>query len=186
MAGEQLHGGGQILDVGCGGGWLLDDLSQRGVAAERLHGADLIESRVEAARKRVPGADIRFADARALPFEDGRFDSVTLLTTLSSMPESSIGPALKETRRVLSPSGVVLCYEPRIANPFNRSTVTISPEILEHSLGPAASAAALTGFPPLARRLGRLTPRLYPALARLAPTHRITIHEPGAVPRRPG
>jgi ubiquinone/menaquinone biosynthesis C-methylase UbiE len=184
LAGERLESGGDVLDVGCGGGWLLAELGRTGVAAERLHGVDLIAARVDAARSRVPEADVRLADARKLPYEDGRFELVTLLTTLSSMPnEDSVTRALKEAARVSSPTGVVLCYEPRVPNPFNRSTTRISGASLAESLGPAVTDQALTGFPPIARRLGPLTGRVYPVLASLAPTHRLTAHEPGAAQR---
>ncbi|HEY6551050.1 MAG TPA: class I SAM-dependent methyltransferase [Solirubrobacterales bacterium] len=185
LAEEPLKRGGEILDVGCGSGRLLAEFAARGVEQGHLHGVDLIESRLAAARMRVPDAEIRFADARSLPFEDGRFELVTLLTTLSSMQgEDSIGEALGEVSRVVSATGIVLCYEPRISNPLNQETVTVSSRALSTALGPAVDSRTLTGFPPLARRLGPLTSRLYPILARLAPTHRITVHESGGA-RRP-
>jgi 2-polyprenyl-3-methyl-5-hydroxy-6-metoxy-1,4-benzoquinol methylase len=60
---------GQLLDVGCGAGWLLGELADGGVAQERLHGVEQIESRIAAARRALPRADIRRGDARHLPFE---------------------------------------------------------------------------------------------------------------------
>jgi SAM-dependent methyltransferase len=187
MGEQPLVGSGEILDIGCGSGWLLAELAARGIEGRRLHGVDLIEARVAAARERVPGPDVRLADARSLPFEDGRFELIAMLTTLSSVPgEESVAAVLREARRTLSPSGVVLCYEPWLPNPFNRDTATISTAALSASLGPASDLRRLTGFPPLARRLGPLAPRLYPALARLAPTHRLTAHRPGGAPRPRG
>lgn len=174
LSGARLGGDGQILDVGCGGGWLLSELARRGVDQRRLHGVDLLEERVEAARERLPEADIRLADAGALPHPDGEFELVTLLTCLSSMPDrDAVAGALAEARRVLVPGGLVLCYEPRIANPFNRATLHVSAPMLRSVLGPESASLLLTGFPPVARRLGRLTPQLYPWLSRLAPTHRL-------------
>lgn len=182
LAEEPLRGDGKILDVGCGSGWLLAELASRGIEPERLHGVDLISERAAAAA-RVRGTDVRRADARALPFEEGRFELVTLVTTLSSMSPDAVPVALRETRRVASRSALVLCYEPRIPNPFNRATSRISLRVLEQALGPAVRSSSLTGFPPLARRLG---PDTYSALARIAPTHRITAHAPGVAPRRRG
>lgn len=109
-----------------------------------------------------------------------------MLTSLSSMAPQAISAALAEARRACSPGGTVLCYEPRFANPFNRATTGVSLAALEASLGPATATARLTGFPPIARRLGRFTERLYPTLSRLAPTHRLSAHEPGGLPRRGG
>jgi SAM-dependent methyltransferase len=187
LASELLEGEGEILDVGCGSGWLLAELAAQGVEQRRLHGVDLIQGRLADARRRLPDADIRSADARSLPFEDERFELVTLLTVLSSMPgDDSVGRALREVGRVASPTGIVLCYEPRLSNPFNRSTVAIRDQRLAAALGPPSRSRKLTGFPPLARRLGPLTAHLYPALALIAPTHRITAHGRGAARKRHG
>jgi len=174
LAGKRLEGDGQILDVGCGGGWLLDQLTLHGVEPRRLHGVDLLETRVSAARRRLPEGDIRLAGADSIPFPDGEFELVTLLTCLSSMPDrNAIDRALAEADRVLAPGGLLLCYEPRIGNPFNRATLWVSPHILRKALGPEKASRRLTAFPPLARHLGRLTPQLYPWLARAAPTHKL-------------
>jgi ubiquinone/menaquinone biosynthesis C-methylase UbiE len=177
MAATPLAAEGAILDVGCGGGWLLAELAASGVEPGRLHGVDLLPGRVAAARERVPGADVRRADAGELPFADGSISLVTLLTCLSSMPgREEIELALAEVMRVLEPEGLALCYEPSIPNPFNRTTVRVSPATLERGLGPAGERHRLTALPQLARRLGRITPRLYPTLAALAPTHRLSAH----------
>jgi SAM-dependent methyltransferase len=174
LAGDRLDGNGPILDVGCGGGWLLERLARRGVAPGRLHGVDMLEARVSAARRRLPDADVRKADARDLPFSDDEFGLVTILTCLSSMPDrESVRLALAESARVLAPGGLLICYEPRLPNPFNRTTVHVSRYLLRSALGPETASKRLTGFPPLARRLGPLTPYLYPLLSRIAATHQL-------------
>lgn len=175
LANPQLAGRDLILDVGCGGGWLLEQLAEHGADQSRLHGIDLIEARVSAARRRLPGADIRRADARKLPHDEDEFELVTLLTCLSSLPDrAAVLQVLAEARRVLAPGGLLLCYEPRIANPFNHSTITVSPRMLRAALGPPTKTRHLTAFPPLARRLARLNTRLYPTLSRLVPTHALS------------
>ena len=175
LAAGQLGGDGKILDVGCGGGWLLERLSEHGVEQRRLHGVDLLQARVDVARRRLPEADIRHADVRSLPFSDSEYGLVTILTCLSSMPDGeSVLRALAEATRVLAPDGLLLCYEPRIGNPFNRATVRVSRGLLRNALGPESASCRLTAFPPVARRLGPLTPRLYPPLARIAPTHALS------------
>ena len=174
-----------MLDVGCGTGWLLEALTQHGVAPLHLHGVEAIPARAAAAARRAPGARIETADARKLPYESDRFELVTLVTVLSSMAdEGAVAAALAEVRRVASPTALILCYEPRLPNPLNRNTRVISPRQLQRELGPPVASRRLTGLPPLARRLGRAAPRLYPLLARVAPTHRLTAHA-GAAARRP-
>lgn len=175
LGGERL--GGEILDVGCGTGWLLEALAREGAEPARLHGVEALVARAEAAARRVPGAQVRTGDARELPYESDRFELVTLVTVLSSMEgEDAVAAALREARRAASPTGLVLVYEPRLPNPLNRRTRTIGRRELEATLGPATAERSLTGLPPLARRLGSAAPRLYPVLARLAPTHRLTAH----------
>jgi ubiquinone/menaquinone biosynthesis C-methylase UbiE len=168
---------GEVLDIGCGTGWLLEALAREGVEPARLHGVEALAARAEAAALRVPGAQVRTGDARELPYESDRFELVTLVTVLSSMEGAeAVAAALREARRVAAPTGVVLVYEPRLPNPLNRNTRTIGRRELEEALGPVRAERALTGLPPLARRLGRAAPRLYPLLARAAPTHRLSAH----------
>jgi ubiquinone/menaquinone biosynthesis C-methylase UbiE len=169
--------GGEVLDIGCGTGWLLEALVGKGLEPARLHGVEALTERADAAARRVPGAQVLTADARQLPYESDRFGLVTLVTVLSSMPDrEAVAAALREARRVAAPAGVVLVYEPRLPNPLNRRTRVISRRELEGTLGPATARRSLTGLPPLARRLGGAAPRLYPLLARAAPTHRLTAH----------
>ena len=174
LAGEQLSRNGKILDIGCGGGWMLDQLAQRRIEPNRLHGVDLIEARVETARRRLPQADIRRADARSLPYPNGEFELLLMFTCLSSMPDrESLDQAVAEVKRVLATGGLLLSYEPRIPNPFNSATIHVSPRLFENALGPKTRSLKLTGLPPVARHIGRLTPQLYPLLTRIAPTHRL-------------
>lgn len=174
LAGPQLRGEGAILDLGCGAGHWLEALARGGVAERRLHGIDLIERASQAAR-RVPGATVSHGDGAALPHPDGAFELVLALTVLSSLSAARARRVLAEVRRVLRPGGLALVYEPRAPNPANRETRLVRRVELERDIDPEQSVA-LTLLPPLARRLGRLTPRLYPALAACPAlrTHRLT------------
>jgi len=182
ILGDRLDAG-DVLDVGCGGGWLLAELAVAGVDPARLHGVDLIADRVAAARRRIQGADLRRADARRLPFEDGRFAAVTLLTVLSSTEDRRAAESvLREADRVLAADGVLVVYEPRVRNPLNRRTRLVGLDEIERAVGGAsAREARLTVLPALARRLGPLADRLYPRLARIQPllTHRLIVVEKG-------
>lgn len=178
-AGDRL-GAGQMLDIGCGSAWLLERLARRGVSEDRLCGVDLLVERVDLARRRVPTADIRRADARSLPFADGTFAVVSLLAVLSSMSEGrSVREALREAARVTSPQGVLVCYEASLPNPLNAETIYVGARSIEAELGDPTSCRRVTGLPAVARRLGRLTPMLYGSLARVAPTHRVLCFQPG-------
>jgi SAM-dependent methyltransferase len=169
---------GQLLDIGCGAGWLLVELARSGVAQERLHGVELIESRIAATRRALPRADVRRADARRLTYESGAFDVVTMFTLLSSLPDAtSVQAALAEGRRVLAPGGALLVYEPRRPNPINRATRSVTSLDLDAALGSGWRERPLTVVPALSRRLGLFTERVYPRLARFPPllTHRLCV-----------
>ena len=164
-AGPALNAG-PILDIGCGSGWWLRTLADRGVTPQRLHGVDILESRVQAACRALPGADVRWADARSLPYEDGGFAVVTMLLTLSSLPvHEAVERAAAEAARVLAPGGRLIVYEPRYRNPFNRHTLLVRPQQLRGVMGAPVATATLTVAPPVVRRLGRGGTRLYPVLA---------------------
>jgi ubiquinone/menaquinone biosynthesis C-methylase UbiE len=178
-----LAPGVRVLDDGCGTGWWLRTLADRGLPD--LHGIDRDERRVAAARVAVPEADVRVGDVRALPYGDGAFDAIYLLTVLSSLP--STGEALREALRVLAPGGRLVIWEPRVPT-ANRATRLVTRRELRAVAGPPDAEVALTLLPPLARRLGRATDRLYEPLARVPAlrTHRLVVFSaPGRAASRP-
>jgi SAM-dependent methyltransferase len=168
-----VPGDGELLDAGCGTGWWLERLLAAGVAPERLHGLELDPGRVAAARVRAPGSTVVEGDLRALPYADGRFAGVFLLTVLSSTEDPRSAAA--EAWRVLAPGGVLVVWEPRVPNPLNRRTRVVDRTLLREVTGAEADGRTLTLVPALARRLGPLTAAWYPRLAALPPlrTHRL-------------
>ncbi|MHB8656836.1 MAG: class I SAM-dependent methyltransferase [Solirubrobacteraceae bacterium] len=176
VAGEQLRSARRVLDAGCGGGWWLSYLSGDPSIRAQLHGVDLLDERVEAARQRVPDAQVLRGDLRKLPYEDKSMDAVFLFTALSSLfSREDCLLALFEAKRVLGPGGLVVVWEPRVPNPLNSNTLLVRRTLLRRAFGTELRVRSLTLAPPLARRLGRRTETLYPALARLPAlrTHRI-------------
>jgi ubiquinone/menaquinone biosynthesis C-methylase UbiE len=182
---------GSLLDVGCGTGWFLGELARHGTDPSRLHGVDLLDARVSAARGSVPGARIEAGDARDLASEDDTFDVVTMICLLSSLGgEDAVEAALAEALRVLRPGGLLTAYEPRRPNPLNRNTHLISDRTLQRALGSGYRTTALTVLPPLTRVIEPAIGGSYERLARISPllTHRlITYVAPQSttqVPRR--
>lgn len=186
LGAPELEGGGPVLDVGCGTGAWIRELSAQ-VDPDRLYGLDAIAGRLALARQAVPAAHFAHADARDLPFDDGAFALVLLFTVLTDMPSvEDVRRVVAESRRVLRPGGLLAIYEPRVPNPFNSATRAIH----TRDLALPVRSRTLTLLPPLARRLGRRTPQLYPLLASIAPlrTHRLWWHRkdeaPGSGARR--
>lgn len=91
-----------IIDVGCGAGWLCSSLTSYG----RVTGTDLASDLVERAQQRWP--DVRFVggDFMSLPFEANAFDAVISLEVLSHVEDQ---PAfIAKLARLLRPNGMLL------------------------------------------------------------------------------
>ena len=167
-----------IADIGCGNGnWLLEFL-QWGAVAANLHGIDLLPDRIDYARERLPGVDLRCGDARNLPWPDGLFDLVTQFTVFSSIPDNRARIAVaSEMLRVLRPGGRILWYDCRYSNPSRVSVVGSNRRAAVRGLNrndirklfPSCSIrfASTTLVPPLARVVARRSWALAAALEAL-------------------
>jgi SAM-dependent methyltransferase len=198
----------RMLEIGCGDGRVLEQLIALGANPQLIAGVDLLEERVEAARRRLPEAELRVADARSLPYPDESFDVVLAFTVFSSILELEIARQVaREMCRVIKPGGVVVHYDFQYNNPWNPNVRGVKRAEVEgyfdgfrgswkrqhnkaesrkqpgeikgrfHGPGKAEIEPEIDGFhggwkrltlfPPLARRLGILTPVAYPVLAAL-------------------
>jgi SAM-dependent methyltransferase len=90
-----LRPGDRVLDVGCGTGVFLRMCADRGAVVAGIDGS---EAMVEAARARVPEADVRAGDLQSLPYADGAFDLVTGFS--SFFFAGDVVAALREAGRV--------------------------------------------------------------------------------------
>lgn len=155
--------GKTILDVGCGEGQQLLELVSWGARRSELAGIDLLEGRVARARMRLgdtndqPGSaiDLRAGDASQLPWPDRRFDIVHQNTVFTSILDDGMKRNIAgEIIRVLKPGGVLIWYDFRFNNPYNRQVKGIgSGELRRLFPGCAVRLRRLTLAPPLARRL---------------------------------
>jgi len=98
--------GASVLDVRCGTGMHLEHYSSSGC---RISGIDLSPSMLAIARKRLgDAADLREADAREMPFEDGAFDVVLASLFLHELPPDVRMKVLEEMLRVMKPEARML------------------------------------------------------------------------------
>ena len=95
-----------VLDVGCGTGALLDQLSRRWPEG-RYTGVDLSPNMAETAQNKLGSrARILVGDAEALPLPDSQFQAVVCCDSFHHYPRPRA--ALREIYRVLEPGGVLL------------------------------------------------------------------------------
>jgi len=99
--------GKQVLDVGCGAGFMAEALYNRGA---EVVGVDPSEGAIISARRHSEAAnlDIAYFIARgeALPFDSGSFDIVVCVDVLEHVVDLS--KVLSEIRRVTRPQGLFL------------------------------------------------------------------------------
>jgi ubiquinone/menaquinone biosynthesis C-methylase UbiE len=94
----------RVLDVGCGPGALTEPLAEL-VGAAKVSAADPSEPFVAACAERVPGADVRRAEAETLPWEDESHDAALAQLVVNFLANAQAG--VSEMRRVVRPGGVV-------------------------------------------------------------------------------
>jgi ubiquinone/menaquinone biosynthesis C-methylase UbiE len=96
--------GGRVLEVGCGMGTMASCWARQGA---RVTAVDLNPTAVTQTRRRFEllglEGDVRQADARRLPFDDGAFDYVWSWGVLHHSPD--LGQSLRELLRVTRSGG---------------------------------------------------------------------------------
>ncbi len=102
----------RVLDIGCGGGLLTNDLAQRGHV---VTGIDLSEESLNVARRHDPTHSVQYVKANALelPFKSGEFDAVMAMDILEHV--SNPGLLIQEASRVLKSGGLFFFHT------FNRT-----------------------------------------------------------------
>ena len=102
----------RVLDVGCGGGLVANDLAGRG---HTVVGVDLAQAALDVATRHDATGRVRYirADARSLPFPDGSFEAVCAMDFLEHV--DALDPVVAEMSRVLVPEGLFFFHT------FNRN-----------------------------------------------------------------
>ena len=102
----------RLLDVGCGNGFLLEQLRDRFPATD-LTGLEYTPELVQVARERgISECPIVEGDVRQLPFESEAFDLVvTERCIINVMDTADQERSFAEVARVLTPGGHFICIE---------------------------------------------------------------------------
>jgi ubiquinone/menaquinone biosynthesis C-methylase UbiE len=161
---------GHLLDLGCGDGRHIATVLRSRPEVEAV-GIDLLDDRIEDAKTRVSGATFVVASADEIPLLASSIDVVTAITLFSSIPSDTMERgAAREIGRVLRPGGWLVWFDLRRDNPWNAAVHGLSERRLAELFpGWHAELRSCTLAPPIARRLGRTTPALYPLLHAIPP-----------------
>jgi 2-polyprenyl-6-hydroxyphenyl methylase / 3-demethylubiquinone-9 3-methyltransferase len=102
----------RVLDVGCGAGFLANDLARRGF---QISGLDASENSLAVARKYDATGTVQYqaGDAYHLPYADGSFEAVCAMDFLEHIEEPE--KVIAEIARVLTPHGLFFFHT------FNRN-----------------------------------------------------------------
>jgi ubiquinone/menaquinone biosynthesis C-methylase UbiE len=104
-----------VLEVGVGVGVILQDLAQRIGSKGQIAGLDIQPQALEKTRRRLANMgyspDLRLGTASKLPWADGCFERVVMITMLGEVPADERVTALKEMARVLNPGGFGIVTE---------------------------------------------------------------------------
>jgi 2-polyprenyl-6-hydroxyphenyl methylase/3-demethylubiquinone-9 3-methyltransferase len=99
----------QVLEIGCGGGLISEELARRGAHVVGLDpSADALEAACSHARQGTLGAQLYFIQGYAehLPFADGSFSVIVCLDVLEHV--SNLHTTVQEISRVLAPGGIFI------------------------------------------------------------------------------
>lgn len=108
---------GRWLDVGCGGGLLLELASEAGYEAE---GIELTADR-RAVALEVTGLPVHGVPVEELGYPDGSFDVITLINVFSHL--TTPAGTLAELRRILRPGGVLILATGEMTDGVQKSHV---------------------------------------------------------------
>ena len=151
-----------VLDAGCGHGGLLRSLIECGVDPARMIGVDMLDSRIEEARRRSP-SDLRFEIGDATKVDAGQsFDLVTAFTVLSSIhPDPRRAEVLRALQDRVRPGGWLLLFDFRFNNPRNPDVSGVKPRwITDAARSGETHLRTMFTPPPIARRLAPVSPML--------------------------
>ncbi len=140
-----------VLDLGCGTGVVIRQLSETLHPASVLHGADVSEGLLREAQRLTPGSRISWdhISPGRLPYADASFDAATMHTLLSHVPDPQA--VLQEAKRVLKSDGRLIVFDADHAGTTYSQANYETTRRVDHLL-----SSAIATQPDICRQLPRL------------------------------
>lgn len=104
----------EVVDVGCGYGWLLDNFT----TASRLCGSDISEHAIAVAKNRHADREYQQADLLEGPPFDGTFDIVLAVNLIEHLTDPAAG--VESIRALCHPGSIVLVHLPVVDNALGK------------------------------------------------------------------
>ena len=116
---SKIKPNGQMVDVGCGPGYLSDQIGQK-FPDVKIAGLDIAELTLKNAKRTwspdvYPGLEFLTGDAQQLPFPDNSLDFIVSSLSLHHWPDAQT--VFQEIFRTLKPGGKVLIFDLRRDSP---------------------------------------------------------------------
>jgi ubiquinone/menaquinone biosynthesis C-methylase UbiE len=94
---------GEVLDIGCGAGHLLQLMQTRAIEPVHFFGVDISPKLVESTRQKNPKSEVMVGDAESLAYPDKKFDLIFMTECLEHL--LNFDKAISEANRVLKTGG---------------------------------------------------------------------------------
>ncbi len=107
---DALAGCNSVLDIGCGGGKTADTIQQQGI--DDVWALDPCPYLLKQAATRHPRIKFIQGAGENIPFQEARFDGVSLCYVLHEIPPRYVEEVIREVKRVLKPGGSFVIVEP--------------------------------------------------------------------------
>ncbi len=121
----------KILDIGCGKGIYLSNLSN---TAKQCVGLDIsMNNLIEAIKIKNDNTVFVYGASEILPFQNGSFNVVLMIETLEHVENDS--KCVEEVWRILKPGGVFILSVPNKFFPFETHGIKIGSKIFSSPLG---------------------------------------------------
>jgi SAM-dependent methyltransferase len=154
---------GRVLEIGCGHG-LFSSFAAVASGSRSVVGVDIDAAKIaqaEGARRRLPGADLRFQLAPSGAVPTGPWDAIVVIDMLDLLPSDDQRALLADAAAQLGPGGLLLVKEmsptPRWKAGWNTLQETLAVSILhltERVDSDGTSGPAAPGEPPAGRDSG--------------------------------
>lgn len=162
----------EILDFGCGEGFVMELFNKWGASPNCLTGVDISQVRISKAKLIFPNFNF-FLINKSLPFNSEKFSVIIVSTVFSSIRNDKERVFwASELTRVLKSNGTIIFYDMKKNNPLNTSTKKVSiSDLKDLFFNYEIKYWTLTVWPHFARLISKISIKFYPLMTKIKFLH---------------